>query len=106
MYLAKRVLLYLQEQCIPTLVWFLILHFVRSSKNVTIRFARRTDVMPPAPEETKFHPSAVDLLLIKRLISETTKVKFDQFLEQEFVGISKPLAKRLIGMYMTWFVTV
>ncbi|CAM6127753.1 unnamed protein product [Calypogeia fissa] len=67
-----------------------------SDKNVTIRFARRTNVMPAAPEETKFHPSAVDLLLIKRLITETTKPKFDQFLEQEFVGISKTLAKRLI----------
>ncbi|RWV96407.1 hypothetical protein GW17_00040885 [Ensete ventricosum] len=27
-------------------------------KNLTIRFARRTDVMPPAPLETKHHPSA------------------------------------------------
>ncbi|RRT55979.1 hypothetical protein B296_00042659 [Ensete ventricosum] len=30
----------------------------RSRKNLTIRFARRTDVMPPAPLETKHHPSA------------------------------------------------
>ncbi|KAB1227835.1 DNA topoisomerase 6 subunit B [Morella rubra] len=37
-----------------------------SRKNVTIRFARRTDVMPPVPVETKHHPSSVDLLLIKR----------------------------------------
>jgi DNA topoisomerase-6 subunit B len=56
--------------------------------------------MPAAPEETKFHPSAVDLLLIKRLIADTTKVQLIQFLEHEFVGISKALAKRLIGMYI------
>ncbi|KAL3696020.1 hypothetical protein R1sor_010096 [Riccia sorocarpa] len=67
-----------------------------ADKNVTIRFARRTDVMPAAPEETRYHPSAVDLLLIKRLITETTKTQFSQFLEQEFVGINKNLAKRLI----------
>lgn len=59
--------------------------------------------MPAAPQETKFHPSAVDLLLIKRLIAETMKPKFDQFLEQEFVGISKALAKRLIGMHIIYF---
>jgi DNA topoisomerase-6 subunit B len=41
--------------------------------------------MPAAPEETKFHPSAVDLLLIKRLIADITKVQLLQFLEHEFV---------------------
>jgi DNA topoisomerase VI subunit B len=54
--------------------------------------------MPPAPEETKFHPSAVDLLLIKRLITETTKVNLIQFLQHEFTSIGKAYAERLIGM--------
>lgn len=40
--------------------------FIFCSKNVAVRFARRTDIMPPAPLETKYHPSAVDLLLIKK----------------------------------------
>jgi len=35
---------------------------------------RRTDVMPPPPDEVKHHPSSVDLELIKRLIS-ITKVR-------------------------------
>lgn len=81
---------YLQES------WF---HYACiDSKNMTIRFTRRTDVMPPAPEETKFHPSAVDLLLIKRLITETTKVNLTQFLQHEFTNIGKAYAERLIGM--------
>lgn len=67
------------------------------SKNVTIRFARRTDIMPPVPAETKYHPSAVDLLLIKRLISETSKENLLQFLQHEFVNIGKSYAERLIG---------
>jgi len=71
--------------------------FVSCSKNLTIKFARRTDVMPPVPLQTKHHPSAVDLLLIKRLVAETTKQNLLQFLQHEFVNISKPHAERLIG---------
>ncbi|GFZ12989.1 topoisomerase 6 subunit B [Actinidia rufa] len=68
-----------------------------TGKNVTIRFARRTDIMPPVPPETKYHPSAVDLLLIKRLIAETSKQNLLQFLQHEFVNIGKSYAERLIG---------
>lgn len=64
---------------------------------MTIQFARRTDVMPPVPIETKYHPSAVDLLLIKRLIGETSKQNLLQFLQHEFVNIGKSHAERLIG---------
>jgi len=71
--------------------------FVSCSKNLTIKFARRTDVMPPVPLQTKHHPSAVDLLLIKRLVAETTKQNLLQFLQHEFVNIGKPHAERLIG---------
>lgn len=53
--------------------------------------------MPPVPLETKYHPSAVDLLLIKRLIAETSKQNLLQFLQHEFVNISKSHAERLIG---------
>lgn len=53
--------------------------------------------MPPAPLETKYHPSAVDLLLIKRLIAETSKVDLLQFLQHEFVNVGKSHAQRLIG---------
>lgn len=67
------------------------------SKNITISFARRTDVMPPVPAETKHHPSSVDLLLIKRLIEETSKQNLLQFLQHEFIKIRKSYAERLIG---------
>lgn len=53
--------------------------------------------MPPVPLLTKHHPSAVDLLLIKRLITDTTKPNLLQFLQHEFVNISKAHADRLIG---------
>lgn len=75
----------------------LILAVLYCSKNVTVRFARRTDVMPPVPLETKHHPSSVDLLLIKRLIAETSKQNLLQFLQHDFVNINKSHAERLIG---------
>jgi DNA topoisomerase VI B subunit len=53
--------------------------------------------MPPIPIETKHHPSSVDLLLIKRLITDTSKKTLLQFLQNEFVNINKTLAARLIG---------
>lgn len=54
--------------------------------------------MPAVPLETKYHPSAVDLLLIKRLIAETSKQNLLQFLQHEFVNIGKSHAERLIGI--------
>ncbi|GAB2285614.1 DNA topoisomerase 6 subunit B [Dionaea muscipula] len=66
-------------------------------KNVTIRFARRTDVMPQVSMETKYHLSAIDLLLIKRLIAETSKQNLLQFLQHEFVNVRKSYAERLIA---------
>lgn len=59
--------------------------------------------MPPAPLETKYHPSAVDLLLIKRLIAETSKQNLLQFLQHEFVNVGKSHAERLIGKPCKWF---
>jgi DNA topoisomerase VI B subunit len=70
---------------------------IAADKNMTIKFARRTNIMPPVPVETKYHPSAVDLLLIKRLIAETSKQNLLQFLQHEFVNIGKLHAERLIG---------
>lgn len=57
--------------------------------------------MPAVPLETKYHPSAVDLLLIKRLIGETSKQNLLQFLQHEFVNIRKAHAERLIGMTLS-----
>ncbi|KAF3448921.1 hypothetical protein FNV43_RR09638 [Rhamnella rubrinervis] len=61
----------------------------------------RTDVMPPIPLETKHHPSSVDLLLIKRLITDTSKQNLLQFLQHEFVNIGKSYADRLIVKSLT-----
>ncbi|XP_062017838.1 DNA topoisomerase 6 subunit B isoform X1 [Rosa rugosa] len=95
----SKILHYMRQMAVITPYAEFIFKYVSdvSDKNVTIRFARRTDVMPPVPLETKHHPSSVDLLLIKRLIEETSKQNLLQFLQHEFVNIGKSYAERLIG---------
>ncbi|KAI9081823.1 hypothetical protein K1719_036085 [Acacia pycnantha] len=95
----SKILHYMRQMAVITPYAQFLFKFVSDApdKNVTIRFARRTDVMPPVPLETKHHPSSVDLLLIKRLIAETSKQSLLQFLQHEFVNISKSYAERLIG---------
>ncbi|KAL0435465.1 UNVERIFIED_CONTAM: DNA topoisomerase 6 subunit B [Sesamum radiatum] len=95
----SKILHYMRQMAVITPYAQFLFKFLSESpdKNVTVRFARRTDVMPPAPLETKYHPSAVDLLLIKRLITETSKQNLLQFLQHEFVNVGKSYAERLIG---------
>ncbi|XP_011080248.1 DNA topoisomerase 6 subunit B isoform X2 [Sesamum indicum] len=95
----SKILHYMRQMAVITPYAQFLFKFLSESpdKNVTVRFARRTDVMPPAPLETKYHPSAVDLLLIKRLIAETSKQNLMQFLQHEFVNVGKSYAERLIG---------
>lgn len=95
----SKILHYMRQMAVITPYAQFLFKFLSETpdKNVTVRFARRTDIMPPAPLETKYHPSAVDLLLIKRLIAETSKQNLLQFLQHEFVNVGKSHAERLIG---------
>ncbi|CAH1437993.1 unnamed protein product [Lactuca virosa] len=95
----SKILHYMRQMAVITPYAQFMFRFVADTpdKNMSIRFARRTDVMPAVPLETKYHPSAVDLLLIKRLIGETSKQNLLQFLQHEFVNIGKAHAERLIG---------
>eukprot|EP00249_Psilotum_nudum_P016619 c25911_g1_i1 orf=138-2168(+) len=94
----SKIISYMRQMAVITPYSEFLFSYIADTpdKNMTIRFARRTDVMPPAPVETKYHPSAVDLLLIKRLIAETSKQNLLQFLQHEFVCIGKSYAERLI----------
>uniref|UniRef100_K4D7H4 Uncharacterized protein n=1 Tax=Solanum lycopersicum TaxID=4081 RepID=K4D7H4_SOLLC len=57
------------EQCMKQTRGNLV--FVHRWKNVLIRFTRRTYIMPSVPLEAKYHPSAVDIFLMKQLTTET-----------------------------------
>ncbi|GAQ84737.1 topoisomerase [Klebsormidium nitens] len=95
----SKIVNYMRQMAVITPYAEFVFRFISTTpdKNISIHFARRTDVMPAAPQEAKYHPSAVDLLLIKRLIAETSKQTLSQFLVAEFDTVKKPLAERLIG---------
>ncbi|KAG5398073.1 hypothetical protein IGI04_019887 [Brassica rapa subsp. trilocularis] len=95
----SKILHYMRQMAVITPYAQFLFRFISETpeKNVTVKFTRRTDVMPPIPIETKHHPSSVDLLLIKRLVTDTSKKTLLQFLQNEFVNINKNLAARLIG---------
>eukprot|EP00850_Spirogloea_muscicola_P004555 SM000019S05099 [mRNA] locus=s19:960297:966539:- [translate_table: standard] len=95
----SKIISYMRQMAVITPYAQLTFSYVGSTpdKNLKIRFARRTDVMPALPLETKYHPSAVDLLLIKRLIAESSKPSLGPFLQASFDSISKQLAERLVS---------
>ncbi|GBG80562.1 hypothetical protein CBR_g31022 [Chara braunii] len=95
----SKIINYMRQMAVITPYAQFLFRFIGATpdKNVSIRFSRRTDVMPCPPLETKYHPSAVDLLLIKRLVNEAGKMTFVKFLSTEFACIKKSLADRLIG---------
>ena len=59
-------------------------------------FQRRTDKMPPPPQEAKHHPSDVDLELLKKIIAGTKQRKLHQFLCKEFSNITPSYASRIV----------
>ncbi|KAH0657914.1 hypothetical protein KY289_026662 [Solanum tuberosum] len=89
-YRSKVNALYARQMAVITPYAQFLFQFISDSpeKNVLIRFTRRTYIMPSVPLETKYHPSDVDILLIKRLITETSKHSFAVFLQHEFVAVS------------------
>ena len=52
--------------------------------------------MPPVPKETMYHPSAVDLHVLRKLSSESHSKTLLNFFMKEFEGIGKGHAERLI----------
>eukprot|EP00898_Chlorokybus_atmophyticus_P006071 jgi/Chlat1/6465/Chrsp45S05966 len=94
-----KIVQYMRQLAIITPYAHFTFQFVTDAddKNISVHFNRRTDVMPRPPMQTKYHPSAIDLLLLKHLISETNKSTLVQFFSHEFSNISKGLATRLVG---------
>mmetsp|Transcript_5202 Transcript_5202/g.9424 ORF Transcript_5202/g.9424 Transcript_5202/m.9424 type:complete len:536 (-) Transcript_5202:311-1918(-) len=69
------------------------------NRSFSLFFQRRADKMPSPPLEVKHHPSSVNQLLIKQLISQldtkATTMTVPKFLASEFSNISRALATRL-----------
>uniref|UniRef100_A0A6T6KKQ5 DNA topoisomerase VI subunit B transducer domain-containing protein n=1 Tax=Rhodosorus marinus TaxID=101924 RepID=A0A6T6KKQ5_9RHOD len=72
-------------------------HSPRTEKSFEVTFSRRSDSMPPEPEEVKHHPASLNQLLLKQLISNIPgKTPLVRFLTRELSNIDRALAERLI----------
>ena len=65
--------------------------------NIANVYQRRTDSMPPPPEEGRYHPSCVDLELLRRLLQQSKQRKLASFLSKEFCSIPPAYAQRLVA---------
>ncbi|EOY21646.1 Topoisomerase 6 subunit B-like protein [Theobroma cacao] len=99
LYFQSKILHYMRHMVVITIYAQFLFKFVSNAldKNVTTKFAWRTDVIPLVPVATKHHLSSIDILLIKCLIAETLKQNLIEFFQHEFVNIEKSHAERLIG---------
>lgn len=99
----SKILLYLRQMAVITPYAQFKLKFMSGQenadgKNLEMVFSRRTDRIPRPAKEVKHHPSSVNQLLLKQLISEVkASMSLVRFLTTQFVAIPRQLAVRLIN---------
>lgn len=95
----SRIVQYLQQLAIITPYAALELSYTNYSdekRNMTIRYDRRSEQMPPPAQQVKHHPSSVNNLVIQQLIQHTKTTTLEKFLVKELASVSPAIAKRLI----------
>lgn len=99
----SKILLYLRQMAVITPYAQFRLKFLSGQENsdgkdLEMVFSRRTDRIPRPAKEVKHHPSSVNQLLLKQLISEVNaSMSLVRFLTTQFVAIPRQLAVRLIN---------
>jgi DNA topoisomerase-6 subunit B len=61
-------------------------------------FERKTDKIPPIPEETLLHPKGVDLEMLKRLIKINPNLPLNRFLAKNFQRIGQKAAEEILKL--------
>lgn len=97
----SKILLYMRQMAVITPYAQFRLKYVSGadadSKDFELVFSRRTDIMPRAAKEVRHHPSSVNQLILKQLISDVpARTTLVRFLATKFEAISASLASRLI----------
>eukprot|EP01135_Chromosphaera_perkinsii_P004316 Nk52_evm8s277 gene=Nk52_evmTU8s277 len=68
-----------------------------SSGSFAVRYARRSDYMPPRAREVLHHPSSVNLIVMKRLASLVPpSCTLKRYLTSKYAGIDSKMATRII----------
>jgi DNA topoisomerase VI B subunit len=94
----SRVVQYLQQLAIITPYAQLELTYENRSepkRNMSLRYDRRSEQMPPLPREIKHHPSSVNNIIVHQLIERSNHKTLTQFLSNELSSVTPSLAKRI-----------
>lgn len=95
----SRVVQYLQQLAIITPYAQLELTYSNRSdpkRNLSLKYDRRSEQMPPLPREIKHHPSSVNNIIVHQLIERSSHKTMNQFLTNELSSVTSSLAKRII----------
>lgn len=94
-----RILQYFQQLAIITPYAKLQLNYHNKSdpkRDLTVRYDRRSEQMPPPARQVKHHPASVNNLLIQQLAQHSKCKTLVKFLSTELAGVSLALSKRLL----------
>jgi DNA topoisomerase VI subunit B len=95
----SRVVQYLQQLAIITPYAQLELTYENRSepkRNMSLRYDRRSEQMPPLPREIKHHPSSVNNIIVHQLLERSNHKTLTQFLTNELSSVTTSLAKRIV----------
>jgi len=95
----SRIVQYLQQLAIITPYAKIEMQYSKmndSKKDMTIRYDRRSEQMPPPAREVKHHPSSVNNLLIQQLLDKSTSKTLLRFFCDDLSGVTPSIAKRVI----------
>jgi DNA topoisomerase VI subunit B len=95
----SRVVQYLQQLAIITPYAQLELTYENRSdpkRNLSLRYDRRSEQMPPLPREIKHHPSSVNNIIVHQLMERSNHKTLTQFLTNELSSVTPSLAKRIV----------
>ena len=69
----------------------------KNNKPLSMVFTRRSDRIPPIPEEVKHHPKSVNNLIVRQLLDHVKhNTKLTTFFKTQFQCISGPMSKKLV----------
>eukprot|EP00562_Extubocellulus_spinifer_P027737 CAMPEP_0178651402 /NCGR_PEP_ID=MMETSP0698-20121128/22089_1 /TAXON_ID=265572 /ORGANISM="Extubocellulus spinifer, Strain CCMP396" /LENGTH=734 /DNA_ID=CAMNT_0020293023 /DNA_START=70 /DNA_END=2274 /DNA_ORIENTATION=- len=95
----SRIVQYLLQLAIITPYASLELHYKNLAdpkKDMSIRYGRRSEQMPPPAREVKHHPSSVNNLLVQQLLDRSKSKTIVKFLTTDLSAVGPSVAKRLV----------
>ena len=95
----SRIVQYLLQLAIITPYASLELHYKNLSdprKDMSIRYGRRSEQMPPPAREVRHHPSSVNNLLVQQLLDRSSSKTMLKFLTTDLSAVGQSVAKRLL----------